>query len=55
MKPILIFRADGGVCNNDFLMQLMADFTDQEIDRARQPADMTSLGAAFLAGLGKGI
>ncbi|KAK3095083.1 hypothetical protein FSP39_010078 [Pinctada imbricata] len=53
--PLNNIRADGGVCNNNFLMQLMADFTDQMIDRAAQPGEMTSLGAAFLAGLEKGI
>lgn len=51
----LFYRADGGVCNNDFLMQLMADITYQHIDRARQRGDMTSLGTAFLAGLAKGM
>ncbi|XP_056005813.1 putative glycerol kinase 5 isoform X1 [Ostrea edulis] len=53
--PLSHIRADGGVCNNDFLMQLIADFTNQTIDRAKQRANMTSLGAAFLAGLAKGI
>ncbi|KAJ8310480.1 hypothetical protein KUTeg_012345, partial [Tegillarca granosa] len=48
-------RVDGGVCNNDFLMQLMSDLTYQTIDRAKQGGDMTSLGAAFLAGLAAGV
>lgn len=51
---MFVYRADGGVCNNDFLMQLMADMTHQHIDRAKQRGDMTSLGTAFLAGLAKG-
>ena len=52
--PILC-RVNGGVCNNDFLMQMIADFTNQTIDRAKQRANMTSLGVAFLAGLAKGV
>lgn len=50
-----MIRADGGVCNNNFLMQLISDLTGQEIDRAKQRADITSLGAAFLAGLHAGV
>ncbi|XP_060072194.1 putative glycerol kinase 5 [Ylistrum balloti] len=50
-----VIRADGGVCNNDFLMQLISDLTGQVIDRAKQRADITSLGAAFLAGLHAGV
>lgn len=53
--PLSHIRVNGGVCNNDFLMQLIADFTNQTIDRAKQRANMTSLGVAFLAGLQKGI
>ncbi|XP_021372117.1 putative glycerol kinase 5 [Mizuhopecten yessoensis] len=48
-------RADGGVCNNDFLMQLISDLTGQLIDRSKQRADITSLGAAFVAGLHAGV
>lgn len=48
-------RADGGVCNNSFLMQLISDLTGQLIDRPKQRADMTSLGVAFLAGLESGV
>ncbi|KAL5005350.1 hypothetical protein ScPMuIL_018806 [Solemya velum] len=53
--PLSHICADGGVCNNNFLMQLMSDLTSQTIDRAKQRADITSLGAAFLAGLGAGV
>ncbi|XP_069474377.1 glycerol kinase 5 isoform X2 [Ambystoma mexicanum] len=47
-------RADGGVCNNSFVMQMTADLFNQTIDRP-QHADMSSLGAAFLAGLAVGF
>ncbi|VDI29496.1 putative glycerol kinase 5 [Mytilus galloprovincialis] len=53
--PLSYIRADGGVCNNNFLMQLMSDLTHQPIDRAKQRGDMTSLGTAFLAGLATGL
>ncbi|KAH9487676.1 putative glycerol kinase 5 [Bulinus truncatus] len=52
--PFSCVRVDGGVTNNNFLVQLMADLVDQTIDRS-QHVDMTCLGAAFLAGLAKGI
>ncbi|XP_070172871.1 glycerol kinase 5-like [Littorina saxatilis] len=52
--PLSHIRVDGGVCNNDFLMQMMADVVSQDIDRSSH-ADMTSLGAAFLAGLASGV
>ena len=46
-------RVDGGVSNNTFLMQLIANLTNHTLDRPRH-LDMTSLGAAFLAGLAIG-
>ena len=46
-------RVDGGVCNNDFLMQMISDVVHQKLDRSAH-SDMTSLGAAFLAGLASG-
>ncbi|KAK0049553.1 glycerol kinase 5 [Biomphalaria pfeifferi] len=52
--PFSHVRADGGVANNDFLVQLMADLIDQTIDRSCN-GDMSCLGAAFLAGLAKGV
>ncbi|CAH1783633.1 unnamed protein product [Owenia fusiformis] len=52
--PLSHIRADGGVSNNDFIMQLIADITNQSIERPCH-TDMTSLGAAFLAGLTIGI
>ncbi|XP_076339359.1 glycerol kinase 5-like [Tachypleus tridentatus] len=47
-------RVDGGVANNDFLVQLIADLTEQPVDRPKQ-RDMSCIGAAFLAGLAVGI
>lgn len=47
-------RVDGGVCNNDFLMQLTADLLGVSLDRPSD-LDMASVGAAFLAGLAVGI
>lgn len=46
-------RADGGVCNNGFVMQMTSDLINERIDR---PAhfDMSCLGAATLAGLAVG-
>ena len=54
-KVNLMFRrVDGGVSNNNFIVQLMADLTNQPIDRSKQTDNMTSLGTAFLAGLAMG-
>ena len=49
-----LIKCDGGVCKSDFLLQLVADMTGREIDRPEH-MDMTSLGAAFLAGLAVGV
>uniref|UniRef100_F6RXC1 Glycerol kinase 5 n=1 Tax=Xenopus tropicalis TaxID=8364 RepID=F6RXC1_XENTR len=48
--PITLIRADGGVSNNNFIMQMTADLLGQTIDKPKH-TDMSSLGAAFLAGL----
>eukprot|EP00794_Sanderia_malayensis_P009071 gene9071-10039_t len=47
-------KADGGVTNNDFVMELTASLTDHIIDRSSFQ-DMSALGAAFFAGLGAGV
>lgn len=52
--PINRIRADGGVCTNDFIMQLTADLLGKKIDRPSH-FDMSSLGAAFVAGLQVGF
>ncbi|KAE8604798.1 hypothetical protein XENTR_v10014833 [Xenopus tropicalis] len=52
--PITLIRADGGVSNNNFIMQMTADLLGQTIDKPKH-TDMSSLGAAFLAGLAVGL
>ncbi|XP_051984951.1 putative glycerol kinase 5 isoform X2 [Xyrauchen texanus] len=52
--PITKIRADGGVCTNDFIMQLTADLLGCKIARPTH-YDMSCLGAAFVAGLGTGL
>ncbi|KAK3513582.1 hypothetical protein QTP70_025360 [Hemibagrus guttatus] len=52
--PITKIRADGGVCMNDFVMQLSTDLLGRKISRATH-FDMSCLGAAFMAGLGVGF
>ena len=47
------FRVDGGISNNDFVLELMSSLTSQTLDRPSQ-TDMSTLGAAFLAGLATG-
>lgn len=51
--PITKIRADGGVCTNDFIMQLTTDLLGRKISRPSH-FDMSCLGAAFVAGLGVG-
>ncbi|XP_060600237.1 putative glycerol kinase 5 isoform X2 [Ruditapes philippinarum] len=53
--PLSYIRVDGGVCNNDFLVQLMADLTNQVINKSTQTDNMSSLGTAFFAGLAVGV
>ena len=45
---------DGGACSNDFLMQFQADIIDRSVIRP-EIIESTSLGAAYLAGLGAGV
>ena len=47
-------RVDGGMAANDWLIQFLADILALRVDR---PAvtETTALGAAFLAGLGRGL
>jgi glycerol kinase len=46
--------ADGGASRNDHLMQLQADLLDREVQRSAS-ADLSALGAAYLAGLTVGM
>jgi glycerol kinase len=47
-------RVDGGMANNDWMLQFLSDLVDVEVQR---PAlvETTALGAAYLAGLNAGI
>ncbi|MGO4937922.1 glycerol kinase GlpK [Fundicoccus sp. Sow4_H7] len=47
-------RVDGGASMNEFLMQFQADITGVKLTRAKN-LETTSLGAAYLAGLGIGF
>ncbi|OWR52654.1 putative glycerol kinase [Danaus plexippus plexippus] len=51
---MLLFRLDGGVSNNDFLSQLVADLTGLTVERPVQ-VEMSSLGCAHIVGLQLGI
>uniref|UniRef100_A0A3B5LJ88 Glycerol kinase 5 n=1 Tax=Xiphophorus couchianus TaxID=32473 RepID=A0A3B5LJ88_9TELE len=52
--PITKIRVDGGVSSNDFILQLTADLFGRKVIRP-QHREMSSLGAAFVAGLGVGF
>jgi glycerol kinase len=43
-------RVDGGMTQNDWLMQFLSDMLDAPVERAAQ-METTALGVAFLAGL----
>ncbi len=47
-------RVDGGMVQNDWLLQLLADVLDLPVARPAV-AETTALGAAYLAGLGSGF
>nr|XP_054369951.1 putative glycerol kinase 5 [Mirounga angustirostris] len=52
--PVTKVRADGGVCKNNFVMQMTSDLINVNIERPIN-LDMSCLGAAFLAGLAVGF
>ena len=53
-KKIKKLRVDGGASANNLLMQLQADYLQTQVDRPQQ-IETTSMGAAYLAGLGAGV
>ena len=53
-QHLLNIRANGGISNNDFIMQLIADLTGSSVERASN-REMSALGAAYMAGLGAGV
>ena len=48
------YRTDGGISNNDFVMQLIADLTEKSIIRMPSP-DRSAIGVALMAGMEQGI
>ena len=53
-RDILVFKVDGGAAANDVLMQFQADLLGTQVIRPKN-LQTTSLGAAFLGGLGAGV
>jgi glycerol kinase len=53
-RDIPAFKVDGGAVKNDLLMQYQADILKTNVVRPRN-VETTSLGAAFLGGLGVGF
>ncbi|XP_047468495.1 putative glycerol kinase 5 [Penaeus chinensis] len=48
---LLSLRVDGGVAQNDFLLQMIATLTGKTLERPTS-TDVSALGCAFLAGMG---
>jgi glycerol kinase len=53
-RPITRLRVDGGVTQNDLLMQFQSDLLNVPVDRPSN-VETTALGAAYLAGLATGV
>ena len=54
IPPISALRVDGGMANNDWLMQLLSDITDLRVERPVL-TETTAMGAAGLAALQAGL
>ena len=52
--PLHQLRVDGGMVENDLLMQFQSDILDRRVVRS-QAKEMTALGAAYAAGLATGF
>ncbi|CAB0012181.1 unnamed protein product [Nesidiocoris tenuis] len=52
-KPVGEIRVGGGVANNDFILQKLANLTGARVTRFEN-VERSSLGAAYLAGLAEG-
>jgi glycerol kinase len=52
--PISVLRTDGGMVENDLLMQFQADILNRDVVRPRVK-ETTALGAAYAAGLASGF
>lgn len=53
-KKMKSLKVDGGASNNKLLMQMQADFMGTQVIRPLQ-TETTTMGAAYLAGLGSGF
>ena len=53
-SALSVLRVDGGMTNNDWMMQVLADQLSIPIDRP-QNTETTALGVAYLAGLRAGL
>ena len=53
-RPINQLRVDGGMCQNNLLMQIQADIAGREVARGTV-IESTGMGAAYLAALGAGL
>ncbi|MEN9992533.1 MAG: hypothetical protein RLY83_103 [Actinomycetota bacterium] len=53
-KSINQLRVDGGMCQNNLLMQIQADIANREVARGTV-IESTGMGAAYLAALGAGL
>ncbi|HSR04289.1 MAG TPA: glycerol kinase GlpK [Proteiniclasticum sp.] len=51
---VKVLKVDGGAVVNDYLMQFQADILNVPVERPKD-IETTSLGAAFMAGLGVGV
>ena len=52
--PIEVLKVDGAASANDYLMQFQADILGIQLQRSSE-LETTSLGVAFMAGLGVGF
>ncbi len=52
--PVRVLRTDGGMVDNELLMQFQADILDREVVRPAMK-ETTALGAAYAAGLATGF
>ena len=53
-EPIAALRVDGGMSVNELLLQFQSDILRLPLSRLRI-AESTALGAAMMAGVGKGV
>ncbi|UAY54014.1 FGGY family carbohydrate kinase [Arachidicoccus terrestris] len=52
--PLKALMTNGGLTSNTFVMQLLADLLGKPVFKSAMP-DVSALGAAYMAGIGKGI